>query len=531
MDQSNDEIVKITISEPQAAVLGTRQKLILEMAGQGSGKSQDIGYSSGQKIQDHPKARGFIGANTDDQLTHSTLDRVFKVWGNTYGYTRYDPRNNPEGDFVIDCRPPLHFEKFWTFKRYNNICSFRNGATIFLGSLTNYKSHDGKEFAWAHLDETKDTPEAALTDVILGRLRQFGLWFDESGQTYFDDDITEAESVERGWTAWNPLYIHTSPPPDGLPWLNKMFKLFFFEQEIYKRVTKGANDFFYKEFDDRAVIIYPADHNAENLAPRFLENQRSILGPKKALKLVDGFPFGSSGGEHYSSFDRRQHAGVAKYIKGEAVHQSWDFNYLPYMTLICVQIQYIWRHWDDRLKMKYDEPTANTVPLMVTQVRFYSEYCNAPPKNTTAQTCESFIEDHDYIHTEVYIHGDANGKNHVPGLGSYTNFKEIQELMYQYTHNDSFKVKNNIGVNKRRDFINDVFAGKKHPEIEIIIDLEDCPNLVNDMTFVKQGKDGKFKQQMKDEHTGEKYEAVGHTSDCLDYVMCDLFPEYLKNVS
>ena len=44
-----------------------------------------------------------------------------------------------------------------------------------LASLDNWKAIDGRTISWALLDETKDTPEAAVKEVIISRLRKIGL--------------------------------------------------------------------------------------------------------------------------------------------------------------------------------------------------------------------------------------------------------------------------------------------------------------------------------------------------------------------
>ncbi len=131
--------VIVQLSEPQTAVMASRQARILNMAGQGSGKSQVIGYSSGMFISDFPQMLGFIGANTYLQLSQSTLVRVFDTWAKVYGFTEYDAKTNPGGAYIVDKRPPFHFQRFHKLRDYGGTISFYNGCLIFLGSLDNYK--------------------------------------------------------------------------------------------------------------------------------------------------------------------------------------------------------------------------------------------------------------------------------------------------------------------------------------------------------------------------------------------------------
>ena len=70
----------------------------------------------------------------------------------------------------------------------------------------------------------------------------------------------------------------------------------------------------------------------------------------------------------------------------------------------------------------------------------------------------------------------------------------------------------------------------KIPAVELIID-ERCTNTIKDFNFVKRDVDGgKFKQKEKDEITGKKFESVGHTSDAVEYFVCTILEQYLKNI-
>lgn len=521
MSTSLEEIIEIWLSEPQEAVLNSRKQIILEMSGQGGGKSQNIGYSSGMLISEFPQALGFIGANTYMQLSQSTLDRVFKTWKADKGFEEWDPKTTPWGSYVVDKKPPPHFHRIHKLRDYDGTISFYNGQLTFIGSLENYKAHEGKEFAWAHLDETKDTKEKALKEVILGRLRQFGLWFDQSGALHWDATMTAAQADAMGWTAWNPLYIHTSPAIDGAEWLLKLFKLDKFEKEIKKAVQRGAADFFYREFENKAVCIYSAYHNEPNLAPGFLQNQEANLVEESAiLKLVHGYPFGQSGGAWFPAFRRDKHVRKVPYLPGVPVCQCWDFNVVPYMTNLCAQVEYLTRYID-QVGNKQDQPAPGLFAIDVMRIRFYREYCLESPQNTTEAVCMQFAADHDPATTSIFYYGDASGLHRIPGLGSLTNFKIIEQALYPFIHNESKQVRDpNVAPLKRRDLVNDILRGK-YPNIEIWFD-EDMEKTIEDMEKVKLGAAGKIKPKVEDPVTKMKYEIIGHTSDALECFVSEL---------
>ena len=102
----------LNLSHPQASVYYARTPLVLDMAGQGAGKTENIGVQSGDMINRFPKAIGFIAANTYLQLSQTTLKKAMDTWRKYYGWDEYDKNDNPSGFYVIDKKPPAHFRKF-----------------------------------------------------------------------------------------------------------------------------------------------------------------------------------------------------------------------------------------------------------------------------------------------------------------------------------------------------------------------------------------------------------------------------------
>ena len=88
--------------------------------------------------------------------------------------------------------------------------------------------------------------------------------------------------------------------------------------------------------------------------------------------------------------------------------------------------------------------------------------------------------------------------------------------------------KTNISVKLRRKFLNKLFANKI-PEVELYI-AEDCVETIRDLQFLKKNPDGsKFKEREKDPHTGKDFEKIGHASDALEYWICELCRDWLKD--
>lgn len=521
------EKIEVMLSEPQAAVLEARTGLILDMAGQGAGKTENIAIHSGWMVVNFPEVKGFIAANTYLQLSQSTLNKAMTGWERYYGLTEYDKKTNPYGDFVLDKQPPPHFVRNERLKDYNSTVSFKNGAIIFVGSLDNYKVHDGKEFGWAHLDETKDTKKEALTSVILARLRQYGLWSDQDGEVTWQPKLKQEEAERLKYKSWQPCYIHTSPAEGGVDWLLDMFDLTKREAEISKTLHDEFL-YYYLEDEFKTTVIYQTYWNEDNLPPSYIPNQKARMSENEQKKYILGYPFSKSGGEHFPHFQRAIHVKKIERNTDISVHLTYDFNVMPYVTQLAANVYYKTRYIDRETFIKYDEYRSGLESIEVLVIAFYKEYCMKPPYNTTEATCKQFEIEHEDNIPDVYIYGDASGKNRITGLGSLTQFKIIESALVRFTHSASMRVPNaNMNVLKRRDLVDKIFEGKI-PEIEVYFD-EEMDETIRDFEFLKQGVDGKLKEKVKDKQTGVTYEKIGHTSDAAEYLICELAREYLFN--
>ena len=196
------------------------------MAGVGSGKSFNMGVLSAHYVINLPEARGLICANTYTQLSGSTLVQVFKVWQDYFGLIE-------DQHFVVDKQPPRNWRSYGArLKSYKNVITFQNGALIFLASLNNYKAVDGMEVSWCLLDETKDTKEEAVKEVIFARLREGKIYIDSKGELW--DHNPPRRNVE----GFNPLYIFTSPAK--VQWLNDMFYINDNLEDISRKIFDPA---------------------------------------------------------------------------------------------------------------------------------------------------------------------------------------------------------------------------------------------------------------------------------------------------
>lgn len=484
----------LTVSKPQWEILNTTKQRILSLAGQAGGKSHTGGLLSAEFVIHYPHVRGFIGANTYSQLSKSTLDRIFTVWEKDFGWV-----NGKE--YTVDKIPPFkHFGS--KLKDYDGTICFNNGCMIFTASLDNYKAIDGSQFGWGILDETKDTKEEAVKEVITGRLRQVGLWVDETGKIYDTEEKTKGFDV----VPWNPLYILTSPAK--VAWLNEWFELTDKYEEISKRIF-SKTDYYSHKTSDKHVVIYSAYHNEDNLPANFIEQRKKDLAgtPNLIDMLVYGSPIAKSGGEFFAQFSRMLHVKHVPYLEGVNIHVTLDFNVTPYITMTCWQI---------------------TKDKDIFDVRCFDEICLSSPKNNTEDLCKELITKHLFNKkiSGLFYYGDASGQNRSTQSKEH-NFQILERVLKKHLNFNSNRVlKRNPSIVSQRDFMNKIFVDGL--PIRIMID-NSCKHLITDLEFLKEDADGgKHKTMAKDANTGSTYEKYGHASDSAIYFFLSAFSDYFK---
>lgn len=474
------------LSEPQKYILTSAAPVNLFLAGVGSGKTHLGGIISGNFIESCPHVFGFIGANTYNQLNTSTMYRIREVWRDEFKWVS-------ERDYVIGKQPPKSFNtETHNFDRYDGILSHKNGGVVFLGSLDNAKAHDGKQFAWAILDETKDTREDDVKEVILTRIRQAGMF------------INNGVLSDSG-TAINPMYVLTSPAK--VKWLNEWFGLDEMRAEI-ESVIADKRRFFSHNSRGKCVAISSTYHNEANLPPGFIQKIIDNNPSDRANALIYANPFSKTGGEFYSGFASVRHVGAVILKKELPLHITFDQNVVPYVTAN------VWQVDESGEKIKLQQIDEFNLP---------------GPNNTTERVCDAILAKYGAYGQRFFIYGDASG-NKRDTRSVETDYTIVKRKFRAHLVNGSDRTNNyNPPVLLRRDYINTIFDGKRNYEILI---GANCKNTIADYTYLKEDANGaKLKQKVKGEN-GQTYEQYGHSSDANDYFIARIcgndFEKYKK---
>ena len=485
-------VVALEYSDPQQEVMETTAQRVLFLGGVGIGKSQTAGNIAMDLILNNPEVRGFIGANTYGQLTKSTLDRIKNVWEKQFNLVK-------GRDYVEGVQPPKHFKRFGAdLSSYEHTISFSNGAMIFTASLDNYKVIDGTEFGWACLDETKDTKEEAVKEVIIQRLRQKGMWINPQTGVISKED-------KPGYQSYNPLYIFTSPSKTR--WLSEWFFLDEDADDIVKHIF-DKEDYYRKRKGRQFVVIASSYHN-KFLPSDYISGMiEDLVGsPNLIDMLIYASPFGKTGGEYCTTYNRLTHVKEFEPWPDSAIHLSFDFNAVPYMTALCFQVKFI-------------EETGRYL------VRIFDEFCLPNPKNDSESLCEEIITYHEpLLRNGMFYYGDYSGGNKSTVSKDTTdNYHAIEKKLHRWLSNQSRRVIVNTGLESRRRFCNKAFAGKFPFDIEI---HKKCKELCGDMEFCKEGPDGGVLKVTVTKE-GKTYQERGHTCDALLYGLTSMFNNHFK---
>jgi hypothetical protein len=498
--------MQIELSAPQHSFIATQSERNLLHCGQGFGKTHAEGIIPALFVQHCPKAIGLIGANTYSQLSDATLFRIFQVWNDYFGWKEYT-QGTPEGVYVIDKNPPSHFTPHgYTFKSNANKIFFKNGAVIMTVSLDNYMALDGREVSWAILDETKDTNEVAVKEVILARLRYPGVCkikdFDKTKELF---GFCAPEDIRAGEQS-NPLFIATSPSKEQ--WLAEMFHLDKYRDDI-ERTIFDPNDYFHKVTEFYNMVIASAFWNKKNLPNGYIEMKLQELTKDRSEMLVYGSPFGKLGVEYYAKFDRHLHVKPCTFTPNYPIHISFDFNVNPYMTLVVKQI-------------------IPQVDSHRVTVKIFREFCLESPNNSIEAICRAFDDEYGHLcKAGLFFYGDASGKNTLPIEEARSLYKVVEKCLYHLLSPTSKRLlKKNInhkggakGTIGRRDFMNKIFSGGYPVDVEID---PKCKKTILDFEQCKEDANG-AKEKKKEKINGVMAEKYGHTSDACDGFFCYLY--------
>lgn len=244
------------------------------------------------------------------------------------------------------------------------------------------------------------------------------------------------------------------------------------------------------------------------LKPSFLASLKANMNALNYNRFVEGdWDYQEAiGNEWLYKFDYSTHVKPVKYDPNVATYLTYDFNVIPYMTLLAFQVS-----------------RENGIMY----VRFYKEYCLENPDNSARAVTKAWIKDYRRDHrAPVFYCGDAAGESRIPGFGEAKAFNEVRKELSPFVHNESDRIFKRQFFNQyARTMLNDIL----NQDVPIIVEIDEknCPKLIRDIQESREDAvtGGLLKEKIKHPITGQMYEKNGHCVDAFKYGFLSAFEE------
>lgn len=450
-----------------------------------------------------PKALAAIGSRTFKQVVEIILSQSNSVW-ERFNLSEYSPKNNPYGNYVVNRRPPEHFDKPWVAPRnYENCITFANGYTLMYTAADRPDTQRGLNLDQYFGDESAFTKREFYTKNIVPAVRSnAGRYHDKrKGRKGFNHPLH-----------W--LMCHFSSAPyhaEGMWIYDNEEKML---EEI--KMKNGYHHYFHLEAT--------AYDNIEFLPGNYIETQQAELTPhefdveilnKRVKKQPNAFYPSFSHEKHVKDFytydfddatgtwpERDNSCDTMK-----PLHMSWDFNGYFTSSIIAQEL--------------------------TNEFRFINEiWAKESETNLIDKVCDKFIETYKYhIKKTVMIYGDAGGHQKFAGSNESffsTIFRKLRTAgwsLIDQTENTypPFKARYKV--------INEMLAGTNPKLPRLAFNTDTTKNLVISIVNTRTQKDSfeKFKGDEGKKHIAQ--ETVTHLSDAFDYMIYKKFAAFVESSS
>jgi hypothetical protein len=278
-----------------------------------------------------------------------------------------------------------------------------------------------------------------------------------------------------------PLVIATCNPTQG--WV---------KEKVYDPFHEGT-------LNPRWKYIQSKITDNPHIPEEYIQNLKDNMPYYEYEVFVEGnWDFNiKTGGEFYKGFEIADNTIEVEYDEHLPLHLSFDENVNPYLTCTVWQVDGLKAYQVDELCMKN-------------------------PSNTVEGICEEIKRRFSGHKNGMFIYGDATSKKEDVKLQKGHNFFTLIESELAEFNPIRRVPSANPSVIMRGQFINHIFT-KGFGGVQIFVGRK-CKNSTADLINLKEAPDGtKFKKKILDPKTGVRYEEYGHTSDTMDYFLCEAF--------
>ena len=363
----------------------------------------------------------------------------------------------------------------WKENNVLGFIEFWNGSTISMVDLApsqidpEYQRLGSSEYSGGYIEEAGEVDEKGA-EILMSRVRYL---------------VYETTVVPKVLLGSNP----------SLNWIKGRFVC----DEEGNDIVRARGDFFYP--------FLVKDNPDKNFRMGYMQRLMSIKDPATRERLLNGnwLWVDNNVAAAYWSFDGNKHLMLNVkdkfYDPLRPLILALDFNVLPYMSCLVVQIDYEAKKVFvlEEVLGKPDEKTNNTPAMSRKIARKYLSESHLGGLVLTGDPA-----------------GLARSTQTEEGVNNFT-------ILNQVLVQSGFNVKTSILTKQpsqvqRLEFVNSVFEG--YGGWEILVDMT-CVKFKEDLIYQRKNPDGtKEKKKVADVKLKTKYEKYGHLSDCFDYTLC-----------
>lgn len=293
----------IYVTAPQQVLLNSLAKVLVFIAGRGSGKTAFGGLMAYLFMYYLPRSKGFICGLTYKQILNNFLPPMIELW-ERMGLIE-------DVHFVIGKTPPKEWKRPYNRpKKYDNVITFFNGTCIVLISMDRKDLARGGSYDWGMFDEAvlinKDRHDKEIMPMMRGNEHRFTHHFHQrviylSSQSWLPSGNWVPNLRHQMDLKENPDGVHyvESTAADnaavgGQKYIDRMRELLpmvVFDVEIMNKIVEQVPDCFYEEFSENNLYSNSYDYDYGDRLFDFVAKDNDY---DRSKILAFSFDFGGS---------------------------------------------------------------------------------------------------------------------------------------------------------------------------------------------------------------------------------------------
>ena len=293
----------VYVTAPQQELLNSAAKVLVFLAGRGSGKTAFGGLMAYLFMYFLPRSKGFICGLTYKQILNNFLPPMIELWERTG--LREDVH------FVVGRTPPRDWERPHNRpKKYDNVITFYNGTCIVLISMDRRDLARGGSYDWGIFDEAvlinKERHDKEIMPMMRGNEHRFTHPFHQrivylSSQSWLPSGNWVPMLRHKMDLENDPEGVHyvESTAADnaavgGLRYIDRMrerLPAVVFDVEILNRLVEQVPDCYYEEFSEGNLYSDSFDYSFGNRLFDFVATDKDY---SRDRVLAFSFDFGGS---------------------------------------------------------------------------------------------------------------------------------------------------------------------------------------------------------------------------------------------